>query len=132
MLGEGVRRLVVANIRGRHPGASSAPRHLRVVATPAEVVLWEAIRDRRLSGLKFRRQYAIGPFVVDFVCTACKLIVELDGVIHDQQQVQDQARSEHLQQYGYRVLRFRNEETFEDLSGVLDKILRAATEQWLQ
>jgi len=94
-------------------------------------VLWEAIRDRRLSGLKFRRQYAVGPFVVDFACTACKLIVELDGAIHDQQQAQDQSRSEHLQQYGYRVLRFRNEETFEDLSGVLDKILRAATEQWL-
>jgi very-short-patch-repair endonuclease len=70
--------------------------------------------------------------VVDFACTACKLIVELDGAIHDEQQAQDQARTEHLQQYGYRDLRFRNEETFGDLRSVLDMILRTATEQWLQ
>lgn len=70
--------------------------------------------------------------MADFVCTACKLVIELDGAIHEQQLAQDRARTEHLQQYGYRVLRFRNEEVFENMPAVLEKILVIATEQWLQ
>lgn len=97
-------------IRGREPGTSGVSRQLRTRATPAEVALWRILRDRQLSGLKFRRQHAIGPFVTDFCCASIKLIVELDGAIHDQQMEQDQTRTEYLEQLGYRVVRFRNEE----------------------
>ncbi len=111
---------------------SGAPRHLRTRETPAEAVLWRVLRDRQLSGLKFRRQHAIGPFVTDFCCSSCKLIVELDGAIHDHQGEQDQARTEYLQQLGYRMVRFRNEEVLHDIESIRARLLRFATEQWLQ
>ena len=86
--------------------------------------MWEALRDRRFEGLKFRRQHGAGPFVLDFFCAAHKLVIELDGAVHDDQVEQDTYRTEHLVQYGYRVLRFRNEEVFDDLPGVLARIMR--------
>jgi very-short-patch-repair endonuclease len=97
-------------------------RELRRRSTPAEEVLWEALRDRRLDGWKFRRQHGFGPFVLDFFCAAHGLVVELDGAIHVAQVEQDTYRSEYLAQYGYHVIRFRNEEVFHDLPSVLDHI----------
>jgi very-short-patch-repair endonuclease len=111
-------------IRGRTVDDTSVQRELRRQATPAEVVLWEALRDRRLDGLKFRRQHGLGPFVLDFFCAAHGLVIELDGVIHDYQVEQDAYRTEYLAQYGFRVVRFRNEEVFRDLPSVLDCIRR--------
>jgi very-short-patch-repair endonuclease len=125
-------RVGVMAIRGRLPGASGAPRQLRARATPAEAALWLALRDRQLSGLKFRRQHALGPFVVDFCCVSCRLIIELDGAIHDRQVEQDRARTEYLEQLGYRVVRFRNEEMLRDISGIRMQLLRLATEDRLQ
>jgi len=95
-------------------------------------VLWRVLRDRQLSGLKFRRQHAIGPFVTDFCCSSCKLIVELDGAIHDHQGEQDQARTEYLQQLGYRVVRFRNEEVLGNIANVRLRLMRLVTELWLR
>ncbi|MCS7265247.1 MAG: DUF559 domain-containing protein [Armatimonadetes bacterium] len=101
-------------------------RQLRKTATSAESLLWEFLRDRRLGGLKFRRQHPIGNFIVDFYCHEHRLIVELEGGIHDtpEQAAYDEERFKLLQAQGYTILRFRNEEVFENLESVLERILR--------
>ncbi|MFN8536133.1 MAG: DUF559 domain-containing protein [Thermomicrobiales bacterium] len=111
-------------IRKRSVNDTPVQRELRRRATPAEEILWESLRDRKLIGLKFRRQHGFGPFVLDFFSAAHKLVIELDGAIHDSQVEQDAYRTEYLAQYGYRVIRFRNEEVLHDLPSVLDRIRR--------
>ena len=113
--------------RDGRPTPVGNARDLRRRMTPAEEVLWRALRDRRLAGTKFRRQHPFGPFVVDFCCRTTRLVVELDGPVHDDQAEQDAARTEILAAYGFRVLRFRNEEVFADLESVLDRIRTEAT-----
>ncbi|MBL8128614.1 MAG: endonuclease domain-containing protein [Chloroflexia bacterium] len=100
------------------PGA----RELRTSETHAEAVLWEALRGRKLNGLKFRRQHPIGPFVADFCCAKRRLIVELDGDIHATQQERDAEREALLHQAGYSVIRFANEQVLHDLAAVLEAI----------
>lgn len=99
-------------------------RTLRQTSTDAERLLWGALLDRRLNGLKFRRQHAIGPYVADFICLDCRLIVELDGGQHSAQV--DARRTEFLEQAGFRVLRFWNPEVLTKMDTVLETILAAA------
>jgi adenine-specific DNA-methyltransferase len=89
--------------------------------TDVERKLWCAVRDRRLQGFKFRRQATIGPYVVDFLCTEARLIVELDGGQHSEEV--DAKRTAFLEADGYRVLRFWNSDVTESLDGVLERIL---------
>lgn len=115
-------------VRGTTPEIQQAARELRWQrSTAAETALWEALQGKQLAGLKFRRQHAVGPFILDFWCPIAKLVVELDGAIHpDPDQItRDAARTEQLAAYGYRVLRFRNEEVLENLDGVLQRIREA-------
>ncbi|MCA9860459.1 MAG: endonuclease domain-containing protein [Thermomicrobiales bacterium] len=113
---------------GRVRGASNelvaAARNLRASQTPAERVLWQALRGRQLDGFKFRRQYPVGNSVLDFVCVERKLVVELDGAHHslDEYVRYDQARTEHLEQYGYSVVRFSNAAVLTDLDMVVEQI----------
>jgi very-short-patch-repair endonuclease len=102
-----------------------AARRLRRETTPAESALWAALRDRRLGGLKFRRQHAVETMVLDFFCPELRLVVEIDGGIHDEpEQVErDAERTERLAAHGYRVLRLRNEDVIADESIALDRIL---------
>ena len=95
--------------------------------TGAESLLWERLRQRRLAGLRFRRQHAIGPVVLDFYCPAHKLAVEVDGGIHDQpgQAEKDAERTRFLSGLGIHVLRVRNEEVLSNLDSVFDRILLA-------
>ena len=113
-------------IRNTTPEIEQAARKLRKNLTPAEARLWEALRNRQLEGLRFRCQHPVGNFILDFYCPACKLVVELDGEIHDRQADYDDARTNKLAEYGYRVLRFRNEQVMNDLPGVVAKIKRVA------
>jgi very-short-patch-repair endonuclease len=103
-------------------------RELRKAETVAEIRLWEALRGRRLSGLKFVRQLPIGPFVADFVCRERKLVVEVDGATHssDDELAYDARRTEFLEGEGYKVLRVWNLDVFENLDGVCEMILRTA------
>jgi very-short-patch-repair endonuclease len=80
--------------------------------TPAGQVLWASLRGRRVAGVKFRRQHGVGPFVLDFCSPDFKLAIEVDGSIHDQpeQIIHDQLRTEQLAAFGWRILRFRNED----------------------
>ncbi|MDD5055919.1 MAG: endonuclease domain-containing protein [Candidatus Peribacteraceae bacterium] len=97
-------------------------RTLRRLMTPAERVLWEALRNRKLLGLKWRRQANIGHFVADFLCAEHLLIVEVDGGIHESQEDYDRLRTEVINRHGYRVIRFRNEEVLFGLTAVLERI----------
>lgn len=90
--------------------------------TPAEARLWSVLRNKQLAGLRFRCQHPVGSFILDFYCPAYKLVVEVDGEIHDHQIEYDAARSAQLAEYGYRVLRFRNEQVINDLPQVLAAI----------
>ncbi|WP_299402547.1 endonuclease domain-containing protein [Acaryochloris sp. IP29b_bin.148] len=95
-------------IRGTIPKVERAARQLRHHLTEAEALLWKALRNRQLKGLRWRRQHPIGHFIVDFYCPSCRLVVEVDGEIHQQQQDYDLARTEHLEKYELTVLHFKN------------------------
>jgi CreA protein len=102
-------------------------RELRGNLTLPEVVLWQSLRQGRLAGLRFRRQHAIGPFIVDFYCPSARLAVEVDGHIHDDagQVRYDRRRDAFLSAHGVRVLRFAAGDVLQDerLEGVLAAIL---------
>jgi very-short-patch-repair endonuclease len=104
-------------------------RDLRTRETPAERMLWSILRNRKLHGLKFRRQYPVGPFVADFYCAKHALVVELDGPIHDEFVEQDAERTRLIEAAGIRVIRFRNEELLRDPRDVLQRIVAAASQQ---
>ena len=117
-------------IRGTTREIEQAARHLRQNLTPSEATLWTALCNRQLEGLKFRCQHPVGSFIVDFYCPSCKLVIEIDGSIHDQQQDYDQARTDQLQDFGYSVLRFTNDEVINDLSKVINQIIEAVQIQF--
>ena len=119
-------RKTTSRIRGTTPEIEAAARRLRRNMTPAENKLWQALKGKKLGGLKFRAQHPVGPFILDFYCPACKLVVELDGSVHEKQMDYDKARTQQLEDYGYRVIRFRNEEVLSDLPSVLERIREAA------
>ena len=83
-------------------------RSLRRDSTDAEKRLWSALRDRRLEGIRFRRQIVIGRYIADFCSANPKLIIELDGTQHEEQRIYDEARTRYLESLGYSVLRFWN------------------------
>ncbi len=98
-------------------------KQLRKSATPQEVILWSRLRKKQL-GYKFKRQYSIGKYVVDFCCPERKLIIELDGWQHRQENNNgyDEERTRYLKNLGFVVLRFWNNEVNKNLSGVVLKI----------
>lgn len=91
--------------------------------------MWEILRDRRLEGIKFRRQSPISIFVADFYCAELKLVVELDGEVHAdrQQAAHDENRDLYLRSLGCTILRFPNRELFRNREAVLTQILAVAT-----
>ncbi len=102
-------------------------RALRGNLTDAERVLWQAVRAHRLEGAAFRRQVPVGPFIVDFVCRAAGLILEIDGGQHyeDVGRARDQRRDAFLIAQGFRVLRFSNLDVLNNLDGVLEVVSEA-------
>jgi len=99
-------------------------RRLRRELTPAEKDLWRRLRNGQLAGLKFRRQIAVGKYVVDFACPAARLVVEIDGDTHDGQEDRDADRTKYLESEWWRVIRFTNSDVHRNLTGVLEAILR--------
>jgi len=99
-------------------------RRLRKNATDAERILWGKLRNKQLTGVKFRRQQPIGGYIVDFVTFERKVVVELDGGHHKAQgqKEKDEARNLWLRRQGYEVIRFWDNEVFENLEGVLETI----------
>ena len=106
-------------------------RKLRREMTPEEIILWQQLRNRKFRGLKFLRQHPIiyerlnyKPlfFITDFYCAEKKLVIELDGKIHDFQKQKDQERENILKDMGLYILRIKNEEISSDIIEVLQKI----------
>jgi len=97
-------------------------KEMRKEPTVAENILWQELRAHKLDKLKFRRQHCINKFVVDFYCRGIKLIIEVDGEIHDTQREYDLVRQEFLEELGYKVLRFKNEEVINNIKKVLETI----------
>jgi very-short-patch-repair endonuclease len=100
-------------------------RTMRGAPTNAELRLWRLLRDRRMCGLKFRRQVPVGPYIVDFLCVASRLIVEVDGSQHAENG-RDKIRDVYLLRDGWRVLRFWNHELIQNWEGVLETIVAHA------
>jgi very-short-patch-repair endonuclease len=96
-------------------------KELRREMTPAEKLLWQEVRARKL-GVRFRRQQIIQGFIVDFYCHKAALVVEVDGDIHDLQQEEDARREKVLSEMGLRIVRFRNDEVLKNLSTVVGSI----------
>jgi very-short-patch-repair endonuclease len=97
-------------------------RELRQSSTLAEKALWKRLRNRQLSGFKFRRQHPIERFIVDFYCAEARLVIEIDGGIHKTQVEADTVRSDVLAERGYRVIRFTNEQVIKGIDQVLSII----------
>ena len=95
---------------------------LRREQTPAEALLWQHLRAHRMLDLHFRRQHPIDRFIVDFCCLPRRLVIEIDGSIHEQQQAYDAERTVALEALGYRVLRWTNDQIENDLESVLAAI----------
>ena len=112
-------------IRGSTPNIEQSARSLRQNQTPAEQHLWNALRNKQLMELRFRWQHPVGRFILDFYCPSHKLVIEVDGGIHDLQREYDSERTQEIKCYGYRVLRFRNEEVLGELERVLESIVKA-------
>jgi very-short-patch-repair endonuclease len=102
-------------------------RQLRQEQTAAEAKLWYHLRGRQLGGFKFRRQHPIGRFIVDFCCLERSLVVEIDGPVHRDQPEYDASRTQWLQDAGYRVLRYTNEQIDQQLAAVLADLRLALT-----
>ena len=98
--------------------------------TIAESILWSFIRNKRCNGLKFRRQHPILSFIADFYCYEKKLVVEVDGSVHDMSEAKerDEARTHELENFGITVLRFSNEEILTKIDEVLSEISAKAEE----
>jgi very-short-patch-repair endonuclease len=103
-------------------------RNLRTGATDTERLLWYELKNRRFAKFKFRRQHVIEPYIVDFICLNRKLIIELDGSQHFDQIEYDQVRTLFLQNKGYNVLRFWNNDVLNEKEAVLEVILKALTQ----
>ena len=102
-------------------------KELRKEATPAERILWERLRGKQLSGFKFRRQAPLGRVIADFYCAKAKLIIEVDGDVHDVQVEEDEQRTREIESFGYRVIRFKNDAVVSNIESVLKSIMDACS-----
>ncbi len=107
------------------PATKNLARQMRKQPTDTEHLLWFELRNRQLNGFRFNRQVRIGPYICDFCCRNNKLIIELDGSQHALNEGNDARRTEWLQQSGYSVLRFWNDEVAFERAAVLETILAA-------
>ena len=98
---------------------------MRVKPVTMEALFWSEVRNRKLGGYKFKRQYLIGRYIVDFVCIEHKLVVELDGPFHADRVQYDSARNAFLRTRDFRVMRFANEYTADDIGIVLATVKHA-------
>lgn len=97
---------------------------LRKKSTKAEKILWEYLRNRNLAGFKFKQQYSVDAFIIDFYCPKVKLGIEVDGEVHFTEEAKnyDKNRSGFLSDFGIEIIRFRNDEIYNNLKVVLNII----------
>ena len=112
------------------PESIQNARKFRKNPTAAERALWNALRDRKLCGWKFRRQHPVDQFALDFFCRGKSVAIEIDGAIHDHPDIagHDSERAKLLSRMGITLLRFRNDQVMENLTDVLLEIRKAMEE----
>lgn len=117
--------------KGASPQIFENARELRRASTAAEDLLWQELRNRKLAGLKFRRQHPLNNYIADFYCSEKQLVIEVDGNIHNKQEVKehDEARTQDLASMGIQVLRFTNSEVETAITQVLQRIKDFTTKQ---
>ncbi len=105
-----------------------AARLLRGNQTAAEQRLWSYLRRRQVDGLRFRRQHILGSFIADFYCPQVRLVVKVDGGVHNrpEQQLHDQERDAALRESGLQICRVTNDDVFNDINAVLSRIRETA------
>ena len=115
------------NRTGLKPGR----RELRKNMPPAEAAVWSRLRGRGLNGYKFRRQYSVGRHIIDFYCPESKLAVEIDGDTHFEEgrEKKDRERQKIIESYGITFLRFTNNDVYENIEGVLERIAERLPEK---
>ncbi len=108
-----------------HPAILARAREMRHPQTVAETTLWHVLRNRQI-GFKFRRQHPIERFIIDFYCAEAKLLIEVDGETHCQpgQEEYDKVRTEYLEELGYKVIRFSNNDVRYNIGAVANEILQ--------
>ena len=106
------------------PSTLDLRRKLRKQSTPAERVLWQYISNKQISDCRFRRQFGVGKFILDFYSPAIRLAIELDGLSHEGgvAQANDETRVQYLEQLGIQVVRFTNHEVATNLEGVVTQV----------
>ncbi|MBD8489294.1 endonuclease domain-containing protein [Echinicola sp. CAU 1574] len=111
------------------PYLKAKRKSLRNNSTPAEATLWKALSNKKLNGRKFRRQYSVGNYILDFYCPSERLCIELDGTHHftEAGYEYDKERTKYIENLNISVIRFRNEEVFNSLESVLSEIKRNFT-----
>ena len=107
-----------------HPKLKKRRQELRRSQTEVEKILWQRLRNRKIKGLKFFRQYSIGPYIADFYCPEIRLAIELDGGQHSEKDAQlyDQERTDYLNANNVKVARYWNSEVINNIEGVLNDI----------
>ena len=105
-------------------------RTLRRTGTEPEQLLWTALRNGQIGGLKFRRQHPVGPYVVDFFCQGVGFVVEVDGASHEDKAADDTERTRFLEGQGLRILRVTNEDVMRDIDAVTREIARLGGIPW--
>jgi very-short-patch-repair endonuclease len=113
---------------GAKPAIFKLAKELRKAETEAEIILWSKPNRNQILGLQFRRQHPINIFIADFYCVRIKLLIEVDGSIHEitEYQEHDQSRSEILNDFGITVIRFTNEQIIEEIDSTIEQIKTVA------
>ena len=106
------------------PETTRRARALRREAPFPERLLWSRLRAKHAGGLQFRRQHPLGPYIADFYCAAARLVIELDGISHDERAAYDAERTRFIASQGLRVIRFSDDEVIRDVDDVVYRIAR--------
>ena len=104
------------------PATTARARRLRKEAPFPERLLWGRLRGGQVGGLRFRRQHPVGPYIADFYCASAKLVIELDGVSHDERATYDGRRTRFMESRGLRVIRFTDNEVVQDVDDVVYRV----------
>jgi len=123
-----VRRGQMPRSQRSNPNTKHNAIKLRKEPTPAESKLWSRIRNDQL-GVTFRRQHAIGNYIPDFCCPKAKLVIEVDGSQHLEQEEYDEERTKYLESQGYKVIRFWNNDVLNNSDGVILAIIHALEDE---
>jgi very-short-patch-repair endonuclease len=109
---------------GASPAVFEKASLLRANTTPAENILWQRLKRNQLNGFKFRRQHPVANFIADFYCHAAKLVIEVDGETHqsDSTKEYDEGRTYEIENFGIKVIRFKNKEVETEIEKVIDTI----------